>query len=148
MSFEFSRNTKEVGMYSDGAAVNVAAHKLVREELGEHYLLILCPVHKFELAIKDAFNVSEFNQNVQKDLNDIYYFFRKANLKWRLMKRQAQFMDLQLRRFKKDTGTRWVEHQAFATSVHLSNLPITAVFFNYQIASPYNTTMTATVSVI
>ena len=76
MSFSFVRKSKEVGMCADGAAVNVAAYNLVKEELGEHYLLILCPAHKLELAIKDAFKISNFNQEAQKDLNDIFYLFR------------------------------------------------------------------------
>ena len=54
------------------------------------------------------------------------------------MKRQAQCMGLPVRRFKRDSGTRWVEHQMIATSVCLNNLPVTAGFLNHQIASPYN----------
>ena len=57
MQFSFDRATKEIGMCSDAAAVNVALHKLVKEELGPHYMLMLCPSHKYELAINDAFNL-------------------------------------------------------------------------------------------
>ena len=106
MSFTFDQKSKEVGMCSDGTKVNVAAYNLAKEDLGEHYLLILCPAHKLELAIKDTFKTSNFNENVQKDLNDIFYFCRKANLKWHLMKRQAQFMAFPVRRFKRDSGAR------------------------------------------
>ena len=70
-----------------------------------------------------------------------FFFFCKANLKWRLIKRQAQFMGFPVRRFKRDPGRLWVEHQAIARSVYLSNLPVTAGFFNHQIASPYNASM-------
>ena len=104
-------------MCSDGTNVNIAACNLAKEDLGEHYLLILCPAHKLELAIKDAFKTSNFSEEVQKDLNDIFYFFCKANLKWHLMKWQAQFMGFPVHRFKRDLGTHLVEHQVIATSV-------------------------------
>ena len=95
--------------------------------------------------VKDTFKTSNFNEEVQKDLNDTFYFFHKANLKWHLMKRQAQFMGFPVRRFKRDSGTRWVEHQVIATSVYLNNLPVTAGFFNHQITSPYNASMKSAV---
>ena len=61
-------------MCSDSRNVNVAAYNLAKEDL-EHYLLILCPAHKLELAIKDAFKTSNFKEEVQKDLNNIFHFF-------------------------------------------------------------------------
>ena len=61
-------------MCSDGTKINVAAYNLAKEDLGEHYLLILCPAHKLELAIKDAFETSNFNEEVEKDLNNIYIY--------------------------------------------------------------------------
>ena len=118
-------------MCSDSKNANVAAYNLNNEDVEEHYLLILCPAHKLELAIKDAFKTTNFNEEVQKDLNDIFYFFGKANLKWCLMKQQAQFMGFPVRRFKRDSGICWVEHQAIATSMYLNNLPATAGFFNH-----------------
>ena len=81
MSFIFEWKSREVGMCSDSRSINVAAYNLAKEDLAEHYLLILCPAHKLELAIKNAFKTSNFNEEVRKDLNDIFYFFRKANLK-------------------------------------------------------------------
>ena len=42
MNFSFSRSQKELGMCSDGASVNVKCHRLVQEELGSRYSLILC----------------------------------------------------------------------------------------------------------
>ena len=59
------------------------------------------------------------------------------------MKQQAQFIGFPVLRFKTDSRTPWVEHQVIATSVYLTNLPITvtAGFFNQQTASPYNASM-------
>ena len=75
MSFTFDQKSKEVGMCSDSTSVSVAAYNLAKEDLGEHYFLILCPAHKLELAIKDGFKTSDFNEEAQKDLNDIFCFF-------------------------------------------------------------------------
>ena len=38
-----------------------------------------------------------------------------------------------------------MEHQAIATSVYLNNLPVTAGFFNHQIASPHTASMKSAV---
>ena len=43
MNFNFQRKTKEIGMCSDGAAVNTALYRLIKQEMDEHYLLVLCP---------------------------------------------------------------------------------------------------------
>ena len=78
-------------MRIDGAPVNVKMHQLIQTELGEHYLLTLWPTHKIELAVKDVFEQLDFNNNCNKDYVNIYYLFKKANLRWRLFKRQAHF---------------------------------------------------------
>ena len=74
------RKNKELGMCTDGASVNVALHHLVKEEMGEHYLFVLCPGHKVELALKDAFKESTLNDSCE-DLRNTYYLFKKANLR-------------------------------------------------------------------
>ena len=132
---------KELGLCTDGAPVNVKMHRLVKEEIGEHYQLILCPAHKIELAMHDAFKKLQINTDVEKDCINIYYFFKRANLKWRLFKRQSEFMNIPLVRYKRPTGTRWVEHQVDALDSTLKNLPIFLGFANVQITNPYNKQM-------
>ena len=83
-------------------------HRLVKEEIGEHYQLILCPAHKIELAMHDAFKKLQINTDVEKDCINIYYFFKRANLKWCLFKRESEFMNIPLVRYKRPTGIRWV----------------------------------------
>ena len=65
-------------MCTDGAPVNAPT------ELGEHYLLTLCPTDKIELAIKNPFEQSHFNINCNKDYGNVYYLFKKVNLRLRL----------------------------------------------------------------
>ena len=135
------RKLQEIGMCTDGPPVNVRMHELVKEELGDHHQLILCPAHKFELAIHDAFKTVPLNTECENDNVNIYYFFKRANLKWRLFKRQAIFMGQKLFKFKRPTGTRWVEHQVDALESSIKNLPIFLGFTNQQISDPYNQQM-------
>ena len=71
----------------------------------------------------------------------IYYFFKRANLKWSLLKRQAIFMGQKLFKYKQPTATRWVEHQVDALESSIKNLPIFLGFANKQIFDPYNQQM-------
>ena len=63
-------------MCTDGAPVNVKMHQLIQIELDEHYLLTLCPAHKIELVIMDAFEQSYLNINCNEDYVNVYYFFK------------------------------------------------------------------------
>ena len=86
MKFNFKRSENEIGMCSDGAMVNHSVYNLLRDEFGEQYLSILCLSHKFELSINDAFGSSVLSNNTEKDYIEIYYFFKKSPLRWRLFK--------------------------------------------------------------
>ena len=88
MEFTFSREDKEIGICSDTASVNnIKLWKPIKEELGQQYFLSKCISHKFELAVGDAFKGSSLNQTVDQNYIDIYYFFKKSPLRWRLFKR-------------------------------------------------------------
>ena len=50
-------------MCTDGAAVNLAMYRLVKEEVDEHYMFTLCPAHKIELARSDTCKESASNNN-------------------------------------------------------------------------------------
>lgn len=141
MNFNFERKDKEIGICSDGASVNRAVYNLLAEEFGDHYLLMLCPSHKFQLAINDAFGSSLLNNRTEKDYTEVYSLFKKAPLRWRLFKRQSLFMGIPLKRYKRLTGTRWVEHRLAALDSHLDNLPILIGFCDQQIRAPHNDTI-------
>ena len=78
-------------MCTDGTPVNVAMYRLVKEEVGEHYMLTLCPAHKIELAISDTFKESVLNNTWSQNNVIIFYLFQRANLRWQLFKKQAVF---------------------------------------------------------
>ena len=125
-------------MCTDGTPINVKMHQLIQTELGEHYLLTLCSAHKIELAIKDTFKQSDLNNNCNKDYVNVYYLFKKANLSWRLFKCQAHFQGIEHIKYKRPSGTWWVEHQVAALKSHIHNFPVFIGFCNNQITNPHN----------
>ena len=113
-------------------------HGLVKDELGNHHQLILCPAHKLELIMHDAFKTVPLNTKCENDSVNIYHFFKRANLKWRLFKRQAIFMGQKLFKYKRPSGTRWVKHQVdvldssiktflFSLALQTNKLPIATI---------------------
>ena len=68
-------------MDTDGPPVNIAMYKLVRQDMGDHLLLTLCPAHKHSL--------SNVNKLCAESYKTVFYFFRRSNLRWRLFKRRA-----------------------------------------------------------
>ena len=118
--------------------MNVKMHQLIQTELGEHYLLTLCPAHKTELAIKDAFENLDLNNNCNKDYVNVYHLFKKANLLWRLFKCHTHFQGIEYIKYKRPSGTQWVEHQVAALKSHIHNFPVFIRFCNIQIANPHN----------
>ena len=111
------------------------------DELGPQYLSMFSLSHKFELALNDAFQISKLNENSENSYTDIYYFFKRSSLRWRLFKRQSIFMELPRRKYKRLSGTRWVEHRIGALDSHFINLPILIGFCDQQISSLRNSTI-------
>ena len=44
-----------------------------------------------QLAIQDAFESSDLNKDCNTDYVNIFYLFKKAKLRWELLKRQSIF---------------------------------------------------------
>ena len=124
------RSKHQLGICSDGEAVNSALYRKLKEELGDHYNQVWCPAHCLELGIRDAFDTSEFNATCEETCTSIYYLSRKAKLRWRLFKRQASFQDLPFKKYKQPNRTRWVEHQIDNLDSHNFNLPVFIGFLN------------------
>ena len=59
-------------------------------------------------------------------------------LPWRLFKCQAIIEGISKRKYKRPSGTRWVEHQRQYLESHNHNLPILMAFLDQQISAPYN----------
>ena len=108
-----------IGFCTDGAPVNVKIHSLIETELGEHYLLTLCPAYKIELVIQDTFESSNLNNNCNIDYVNVFCLFKKANFRWRLFKRQSIFEGIPYILYKQPSGTHWVEHQCATLNSHI-----------------------------
>ena len=93
------------------------------------------------MVIHDAFKSSALNEDAEEQLQLVYYLFKRANLKWRLFKREAVLMEITYRRFKRPNGVRWVAHQSVALAAFIVNLHLLVAYLNNQIAYPYNATM-------
>ena len=113
-------------------------HELIINEIGEHYLLTLCPAHKIELATENTFDLSALNNDCNNGYVNIFYLFKKAKLRWRLFKRESIFEGIPYIHYKRPSGTRWVEHQSAALNSHINNLSIFIEFCNNQILHPHN----------
>lgn len=74
-----NRSDKEIGMCSNGARVNIAMHQVVKEQIGNHYMLVLYPNHKIDVAIHDAFVSSSLNALSETNLTNVYYLFCREN---------------------------------------------------------------------
>ena len=135
------RKHHEIGVGSDGTSANKRLFLLEKQDVGDHLVFIWCSSHKLELAVKDAFKDVNLDWEAQQQLENEYYLFKKATLKWRLFKRYAEIEGKRPYRYKRPTGTRWLHHQEIAIDTHLRNLKTMLSFTNEQIELPYNPTM-------
>ena len=101
-------------------------HKLIKNEIGKDYLLTLCPTHTTELAIENAFELSALNNDFNTDYVKIFYIFKKANLTWRLFKRQSVF-----------EGVQYIHTVQAAKRCPLGQTSICCIKFAYQQSSDF-----------
>ena len=63
---------------------------------------------------------------------------KKANLCWRLFKCQIHFQGIEYIKYKRPSGTHWLEHQLAALKSHIHNLPVFIRFCNNQVTNSDN----------
>ena len=81
IKFTFDRKNREVGVGSDGASANKSLYRLETASVGGHLIFAWCLSHKAQLALHNAFTGSQLETNAQKQLENEFYFFKKATLK-------------------------------------------------------------------
>ena len=64
--------------------------------MGDHLIFAWCLLHKLELALHDAFTVSQLETDAQKQLEKRFCPFKKTGLKWRLFKQYATILEKHL----------------------------------------------------
>ena len=79
--FTFDRKNWEVGVGFDGASANKSLYRLETASVGDHLIFAWCLSHKAQLALHYAFTGSQLETNAQKQLENEFYFFKKATLK-------------------------------------------------------------------
>ena len=139
--FNFPRKERIVGVGSDGASANRRLFALKKAAAGDHLAFSWCLSHKLQLALRDAFKDISLESSAQNQLQEEFYLFKKATLKWRLFKRYAEIVGQTAYRYKRPDGTRWVSHQLTAIDDHLRNLPVMLAFSNERVDTPYNAAM-------
>ncbi|XP_002130702.2 uncharacterized protein LOC100179588 [Ciona intestinalis] len=142
--FTFIRQQREIGLGGDATATNNAVHRLEREDLGDHVVMVSCPSHKVEMAIHQAFDSSAASKEANELMTMVYGLFKSSSLRWRLFKRTAAFLGMPHLRFKPCfnlSGTSWVGHQTAAIETFLFNLPTLIEFCSDQLSSPHNNIM-------
>ena len=139
--FNFPRKERIVGVGSDGASANRRLFALKKAAVGDHLAFSWCLSHKLQLALRDAFKDISLESSAQNQLQEEFYLFKIATLKWRLFKRYAEIVGQTAYRYKRPDGTRWVSHQLTAIDDHLRNLPVMLAFSNERVDTPYNAAM-------
>ena len=90
------------------------------------------------MAIQDVFELSDLNNHCNMGYVNKFDLFKKANLRWKLFKRQPIFKGIPYIQYKRPSSTHWVEHQCTALNSHINNLPIFVGFCNNQILNAHN----------
>lgn len=106
---------KFVSATVDGAAVNTGVYNGLLTQLKKDdrpwLVNVHCVSHRVELAIKDALLKNQNFVSVQDFLTTLYYLFKKSGKFARHFHATATALDVQVYRFKKVHGTRFVNHQ-------------------------------------
>ena len=115
---------KLVGFGADGAAVNMGRTHSVSTMLRQAapwIVVIHCTAHRLELAIKDTFKDTYFNNVVIETLTTIYYFYRNSPKRFRELKAVASWMEEHVTKPARANGTRWIEHKIQAVRKMIAN---------------------------
>ena len=113
------------GLNIDGASVNTGIYKglgTLLKESAPWLSVVHCFNHRFELAIKDAFKGTFFDDI---DIaNKIFYLYQKSPKRLRELKEFAEIYEKSVPKPAKAGGTRWIDHKFCAMSVILQNYGI------------------------
>ena len=100
---------------ADGASVNMGQYNgllaKLRNEDRPWLISIHCVSHRVELAMKDAIlKISEF-EDIKQFMITLYYTMKKSGKFQNHVKKTAEALDVQIYKFAKVHGTRFVNHQ-------------------------------------
>ena len=142
ISSAFKRNgmakfhTKLVGFNVDGPSVNTGIHKGLAQLLHESspcLNVVHCFNHHFELAMKDAFKATFF-EDIDALLNKLYYLYRKSSKRLRELREFSEVYEKFVPK-PEANGTRWISHKFTSMNIFLKTY---GIFITY-LESPTNT---------
>ena len=118
-------HTKLAGFNVDGALVNKGIHKGLAQlcESSPCLNVVHCFNHLFELAIKDAFKATFF-EDINTLLNKLYYLYRKSPKRLRKLCEFSEVYEKSVPKPAKANGTRWISHKFTSMNIFLKNYGI------------------------
>ena len=118
-------HTKLAGFNVDGASVNKGIHKGSAQlcESSPCLNVVHCFNHLFELAIKDAFKATFF-EDIDTLLNKLYYLYRKSPKRLRKLCEFSEVYEKSVPKPAKANGTRWISHKFTSMNIFLKNYGI------------------------
>ena len=119
-------SSKLHGFNVDGASVNTGIHKGLAVSLRENapwLTVVHCFNHRFELAIKDSFAGTFFDE-IDTFLVKLFYLYKKTSKRLRELRKFGEIFEKSVPKPAKVAGTRWVAHKFRAMTIVLRNYGI------------------------
>lgn len=116
-------SSRLTGLNADGASVNMGIHRglgAILKKTAPWLEVIHCFNHRVELAIKDAFDHTEFGK-IDEMLLKLHYLYKKSPKRLRELQIFSEAMDRAVPRPSKANGTRWIDHKFKAMETILEN---------------------------
>ena len=114
------------GLNVDGASVNTGVHRGLGakiRELAPWLTVVHCFNHRLELAVKDTFKGTFFDE-IDTMLLKLYYLYKKSAKRTRELQAFGEIYDKVITKPVKASGTRWVAHKVNAMEIVLKNYGI------------------------
>ena len=111
------------GFNVDGASVNMGVSKGLAALLCQQspwLTTVHCFNHRFELAIKDAFKGTFFDE-IDTFLTKLFYLYKKSSKRLRELRRFAEIFEQSVPKPAKVNGTRWIAHKLRAMAIVIQN---------------------------
>ncbi|KAJ8038164.1 hypothetical protein HOLleu_19166 [Holothuria leucospilota] len=136
-----------VSATADGASVNTGIYNglLVRMRKAERPWLVMihCVSHRLELAVKDTLMKEKTFEQVKDLMITIYYVMKNSGKFKRHFEETAHALGIQVYKFPKVHGTRFVAHQRNGVRILLHNWIILAHAIENSIANNKHSTLNA-----
>ena len=107
-------------------SVNTGIHHGLGARIREHaswLTIVHCFNHQFELAVKDAFK-GTFFEEIDTMLLKLYFLYQKSAKRTRELDTFREIYDKVITKPCKSSGTRWIAHKVNAMEIVLQNCGI------------------------